>query len=606
MFTQSLLKEGHGLGEITQRQIAETRQLIAEKWQPYKLLDGIDGTMRENVATLLENQANFMLTEGASSTSAGSFEAMAFPMIRRTFQRLVANDLVSVQSLVQPIGRVYFYNPKISKRTAATTNAFGQTVEGHTSMPGITNNEAAQFTVDVNGRKVLTPADYGKRTPVAGAVGATEYEQASLFDRYYATEYDSYGDSMFDRTRGRRITVTKAAVISGYNPAIPKMLVAITGFTEPTTGRLRGPMGQLADTEEFLSSLKIVVAQDLRIAGDASDTVVKHAGKDSLRAHLPAQQYGKGIVDKNGNIAIEIDFTVIDSKGQYVALAPLSTASTATDMNVSAIYFTYQDMEGETEQADLNIELDFENIAVGPDRMLRATYTPQLKQDVHAFHSIDIEAEFTSLMSEVVSGDIDREILRDLSMGAAHTANWNYGLFETMRKNVANNGGVMAITKKEYSQELVMVINEVSAQIQKSTMSKGASWLVVSPEISALFYNLENFHVTSNGPEDAEYSMGIDKVGSLNGRYKVYVDTQAPAGLLLMGNKGDSIFKSGYLYCPYVPLMLFPAVQSPTDRRTVMHVMTRYGKKLVNNRYFGKVYVDGLNYLKTNTFVGPI
>lgn len=603
MFATSLLKEGHGLGEITQRQIAETRQLIAEKWQPYKLLDGIDGTMRENVATLLENQANFMLTEGANSTSAGSFEAMAFPMIRRTFQRLVANDLVSVQSLVQPIGRVYFYNPKISKRTAATT-VNGITTEGHTSMPGISSNEAAKFTVDVNGRKVLTPEDYGKLTPLAGATGVTEYEQASLFDRYYATEYDSYGDSLFDRTRGRRITVTKTSIISNFVAGTSKVLVAISGFTEPSTGRLRGPMGQLADTEEFLASLKIIVGEDLRIAGDATDKVVKAANVATLRANLPAQKYGKAIVDRNGNIAIEVDFTVLDSNGQYAALAPLTTGG--TDLTIKAVYFTYQDMEGESEQADLNIELDFENIAVGPDRMLRATYTPQLKQDVHAFHSIDIEAEFTSLMSEVVSGDIDREILRDLSIGAAHTANWNYGLFETMRRNVAAGGGVMAITKKEYSQELVMVINEVSAQIQKSTMSKGATWLVVSPEISALFYNLENFHVTSDGPEDSEYSMGIDKVGSLNGRYKVYVDTQAPAGLLLMGNKGDSIFKSGYLYCPYVPLMLFPAVQSPTDRRTVMHVMTRYGKKLVNNRYFGKVYVDGLNYLKTNTFVGTI
>jgi hypothetical protein len=604
MFNTSLLKEGHGLGEITQRQIAETRQLISEKWEPYKLLDGIKGVLKENVATLLENQANYMLTEGANSTSAGSFEAMAFPMIRRTFQRLVANDLVSVQSLVQPIGRVYFYNPKISKRTAATTDANGITSTGHTSMPGIQSNEAAKFTVDVNGRKVLSPEDYGKVVPVAGATGITEYEQASLFDRFYATEYDAYGESLFDRTRGRSIQVIKTVTITNYVPGTSKVLVAVTGFTQPTTGRLRGPMGQLADTEEFLTSLRIVSGEDLRIAGDATNKVVRKADTDTLRSNLPAQKYGKAIVDVNGNIAIEVDLTVIDSNGQYVALAPLTTGG--ADLTLKAIYLTYQDMEGESEQAELNIDLDFVNIAVGPDRMLRTTYTPQLKQDVHAFHSIDIEAEFTALMSEVMSGEIDREILRDLQIGAAHTATWNYGLFETMRTNVANSGGVMAITKKEYSQELVMVINEVSAQIQKSTMSKGASWLVVSPEISALFYNLENFHVTSDGPEDSEYSMGIDKVGSLNGRYKVYVDTQAPAGLLLMGNKGDSVFKSGYLYCPYVPLMLFPAIQSPTDRRTVMHVMTRYGKKLVNNRYFGKVYVDGLRSLNVSRFVGAI
>ncbi len=587
----SLLKEGHGLGEITQRQIAETRQLIAEKWQPYKLLDNLQGTLRENVATLLENQANYMLTEGANSTSAGSFEAMAFPMIRRTFQKLVANDLVSVQSLVQPVGRVYFYNPKISKR-----NNDGS----HTSMPGIRDNEASKFEVDVNGRKVLTPEDYGKFTPKSGATGITEFEQASLFDRWYATEYDNYGESLYDRTRGKRIEVTKTVAITGYTLGQTKVLVAVTGFTEPSTGRLRGPMGQLADTEEFLTSLRVITGEDLKISGDGTNTVVKAANVGTLRSNLPAQKYGKAIVDRNGNIAIEVDLEVLASDGHYRALVPITDTS---DLDLKIAYFTYQDMEGDSEQAELNIDLDFETIAVGPDRMLRATYTPQLKQDVHAFHSIDIEAEFTSLMSEVVSGEIDREILRDLAMASTHTAKWNYGLFDTMR---AANNGVLAITKKEYSQELVMVINEVSAKIQKSTMTKGANWLVVSPEVSALFYNLENFHVSNAAPEENEYSMGIEKVGSLNARYTVYVDTQAPAGLVLMGNKGDSVFKSGYLYCPYVPLMLFPAAQSPTDRRTVLHVLTRYGKKLVNNRYFGKVYVDGLNYLNVNQFVGTI
>jgi Major capsid protein Gp23 len=263
-------------------------------------------------------------------------------------------------------------------------------------------------------------------------------------------------------------------------------------------------------------------------------------------------------------------------------------------------------MEGESNRASINIELDFVNIAIGPDRMLQANYTPQLKQDVHAFHSIDIESEFTKLMAEIVSGEIDREILRDLSVGAAHTAAWNYGLYDALRKSTDGSTATIAITKKEYAQELIMVINEVSAKIQKSTMSKGATWLVASPEISALFSNLENFHVTSDGPEDSEYSMGIDRTGSLNSRYKVYVDTQAPAGLLLMGNKGDSVFRAGYLYCPYVPLMVFPALQSPTDRRTVLDVMTRYAKKLVNNRYYGRVYVDGLNALDVNQFIGTI
>ena len=218
----------------------------------------------------------------------------------------------------------------------------------------------------------------------------------------------------------------------------------------------------------------------------------------------------------------------------------------------------YGSLEFATEMGEVSFELDEVVVAV-TERKLRATWSPELAQDVSAFHNIDAEAELTALLSEQVAAEIDREILRDLRTGAAWKLRWDYNGW----KRAAGGGGFNAYTQKEWNQTLITKINQVSAQIHKSTLRGGANFVVVSSEVSAIFDDLEYFHVSNAAPEQDQYNMGIEKVGSLGGRYTVYRDPYAPANSIIVGHKGKSLLDTGYIYAPYVPLQLDSNVAKP-------------------------------------------
>jgi len=220
---------------------------------------------------------------------------------------------------------------------------------------------------------------------------------------------------------------------------------------------------------------------------------------------------------------------------------------------------------------------------------LRATWSPELAQDVSAFHNIDAEAELTALLSEQVAAEIDREILRDLRVGGAWSLRWDYNGW----KRTAS-GGFNAYTQKEWNQTLITKVNQISAQIHKATLRGGANFIVVSSEVSAIFDDLEYFHVSNANPEQDQYNMGIEKVGSLGGRYTVYRDPYAPANSIIIGHKGKSLLDTGYIYAPYVPLQLTPTLQNPFNFAPTKGIMTRYAKKMVNNRFYGTITVDGV------------
>jgi hypothetical protein len=228
---------------------------------------------------------------------------------------------------------------------------------------------------------------------------------------------------------------------------------------------------------------------------------------------------------------------------------------------------------------------------------LRASWSPELAQDVSAFHNIDAEAELTALLSEQIAAEIDREILRDIRKGAAWTTKWDYNEWK-----YGNAGSSYAgYTQKDWNQTLVTKINQISAQIHKTTLRGGANWIVVSSEVSAVFDDLEYFHVSNANPEQDQYNMGIEKIGSLAGRYQVFRDPYLPAGKILIGHKGKSLLDAGYIYAPYVPLQLTPTMYNPFNFTPIKGIMTRYAKKMVNNRYFGLINVNGLQTFSLDT-----
>jgi hypothetical protein len=554
-FTRELLSGGN-VGNIGLKQLSEQREVISNRWDSLGLLEGLKGYDKENMAVLLENQASYLINENTTSDSSGSFETVAFPVIRRIFSKLLANEIVSVQALSLPVGRIYFYNPKISQRV---NNA-------HTSIDGAFSNSASNYSLDADGRRVAK-------------TGGTTFESYSLYDGFYATENNEYGDALFDRTSGKifvkNVTLSGASFTNGTTK---QYTVYLTGFSTTNAGKLVGPIGVPLDTEEFLSSLK--VTSNVAFVGSSTSVYDIAAGKEIV-FNIAAQQYAKGIVDSTGKLKLILDLTYPGAAdGSYIAL---SGATTGTPV-FTASYSVYSDTEDDSEMAEVSFDLEHTTVDVGMPKKLRATFTPEIAQDAAAFHSFNVESELVSLMSETVGHEIDRTILKDLRAGAAWIARWDYNGF-------AKRTG---ITRQDYNQELLIKINQVSAQIQKSTLRGGATWIVVSSEIGAIFNALEYFHVTDADPESLKYSMGIEKIGSLQNRYSVFVDMYAPANTILLGHKGDGIFNTGYIYAPYTPIMMLPAMRDPKTGKSIHILMSRFATKMINNKFYGKIFVDGV------------
>ena len=305
------------------------------------------------------------------------------------------------------------------------------------------------------------------------------------------------------------------------------------------------------------------------------------------------------VCDSLGKIYVELDLSCPGCIG-------CNSASTSTQQTLdgyvgssgltAAIFTgrwrTYNTLEFEDQMGEVSFDLQAVTVSV-TERKLRAQWSPELAQDVSAFHNIDAEAELTALLSEQVAAEIDREILRDLRSGAAWTLRWDYNGW----KRANNGGGFNAYTQKEWNQTLITRINQLSAQIHKATLRGGANFIVVSSEASAIFDDLEYFHVSNAAPEQDQYNMGIEKIGSLGGRYTVYRDPYAPANSIIVGHKGKSLLDTGYIFAPYVPLQLTPTLQNPFNFAPTKGIMTRYAKKMVRPEFYGKIVVADVNFV---------
>jgi hypothetical protein len=552
------LTESAEVGNIGLKQLREQREITTNRWEKIGLLEGLEGNVKENCAQLFENQLSYMINESTDSASSGQFETVAFPVIRRVFAKLLANDIVSVQALNLPIGKLYYINPKASYRVVSDQ----------------TNPE-----VPTNGSSGMHTSPNGAYENAATNATPTQFETRSLYDAFYATKYNEEGDSLFDRSRGQITTHTGATTASTWTIAVDKYVtLTVGGFATDSQGKLIGPAGVPMDTETFLAGLNVY----------SDTTLTAPAGFESITAgdgipfNVKVQKYGQGIVNTSGQIILIADVSYAGTDG-YQAL---SASTVASGITFIVTYRTYNDLEEDSRMAEVTFVLDQVTVSV-ETRKMRAMWTPELAQDVSAFHNIDAEAELTALLSEQMAAEIDREILRDLRRGAAWTARWDYN---GLRRQSTTYYG----TQKDWNQTLITKVNQISAQIHKSTLRGGASWIVVSPEVSAVFDDLEYFHVSNAAPEQDKYNMGIEKIGTLSGRYIVYRDPYSPANTVLIGHKGTSILETGYIYAPYVPMQLTPVMYNPFDFTPIRGIMTRYAKKMVLNRYYGRIFCDGL------------
>ena len=644
------------VGNIEYNAQKQIREDVQKRWDSLGFTEGLpEGSIKENIATLYENEAKYLLKEATASDNSGSFETVVFPIIRRVFSKLLANDIVSVQAMNLPVGKLFFILPVTSEREWESTNAAaslaGDIVDGtvgrHKGLMGYdrTNRNKNgsvepryylpdEVIADLDKEKWYVPAlneeisaatTYELALNRAKASGftatalrqagpeVTQYFEKSLYDLFY-------NDFLFDNSKGKvtlhvgnaqaveltpmgfkEITTPK---LCGYDGTVRNLILKVNGFSAYNASKLTGPDGNEMDTEEFLASLKVISKNAIasgKTGANSAVTTASFAQFEEIPFRVVTQKYGKGIVeytgapcDAEGNIYIELDLakTVAEQGGTIDGY--VGVASNAIDLNgFKVAWAQYDSLELETEIGEVSFKLDSVTVSV-TERKLRATWSPELSTDVSAFHNIDAEAELTSILSEQIAAEIDRGILRELRKVAPWQARFDVNGWRRQAAFSTN------YTQKDWNQELMTKVNQISAQINKATLRGGANWIVVSAEISALLDNLEYFHVTDASAEQNQYNMGIEKVGSLSGRYQVYADPYAPHWSMIIGHKGKSLLDTGYIYAPYVPMQLTPTMYNPFNFAPIKGIMTRYAQKVVNNRYFGHVRVDGLVHWDIN------
>ena len=636
-------------GSIALNEQKELRKKIINRWDGMHMLDGLDGILKENIATLYENQAKSMLTEATGANNSGSFETVVFPLLRRVFSRLLANDIVSVQAMNLPVGRLFFLKPVTAERDFYTTE--GALLDEEPEYPikdaygrhtGIMGSQRAQRN---DGGKLVNKfhlpdevINLGQDTAKDGfeqqytfkdnafqLPKVTTYLKKTLYDLFY-------NDGLYDASKGNaHIQIGTNAYVGTYDFAtntftegtltssnvdgkIRYAQVALTGFSSFNQGKLTGPDGVEVDTEEFLASLKAF--------GQDPDKEGQYKRYDF---RLLTQKWGEGIITKN------VKYTDITGKSDIltnallleVSFAEPNTTGTATadgyigidaekvpgirttkkeqvgDQQVTKpvepennkkLYFAwkqYDSLEFESNIGEVSFQITDVTVSV-TGRKLRATWSPELAQDVNAFRNIDAEAELSALLSEQMGMEIDREILRDLRKAAPWVLRFDYNGWKKIAPTSTN------YTQKDWNQMLVTKINQISAQIHKATLQGGANFIVVSSEVSAIFDDLEYFHASTAAPEEDQYNMGIERIGNLTSRYQVYRDPYSPSKSVILGHKGSTMLDTGYIYAPYIPMQLTPTLTNTYNFVPVKGIMTRYAKKCVNNRYYGQVIVDGL------------
>jgi len=595
---------------IVNRDLRAEGSALLNKWERTGLLEGLETeSKRQTMARLLENQAKELLRE-SSSMAAGDvegFAAVAFPIVRRVFAGLIANDLVSVQPMSLPSGLIFFldfvFSPDIGPSSTLAARG-GNTVDK--SIYG-TNQVGSEITGGVDLVGTTYAEDFGgPRT--AGARGyayssPTGSNDAALTSTELGVKAAFLLDGAVTETN-KKLIHYDADLLASTDSSIG---VCVVDFEEEDIADARG-----VDFMDFDNLAAFVISST---GLGTLDAVVDAAGADfqaqirRLTTRVTATEAATTkkalrvvLVMAGGSLTAGDTSTtngstvgVAAGEFSYPLLDKLTTASALG----AVIGATSWGLEGVGEIPEIDIKVD--SIAVtAQTKKLKAKWTPELGQDLNAYHNLDAEVELTSILSEQIALEIDREILADLVNGAtAGTYYWarSPGLFVN-RVTGAEVGASSAApdftgTVSEWYETLVETINDVSAQIHRKTLRGGANFLVVSPEVANILEFTAGFRASVTADED-KGSVGAVKVGSLSKKFDVIVDPYFLRNVVLVGRRGSSFLESGYVYAPYVPLQTTPTIFGPEDFVPRKGVMTRYAKKMVRPDMYGLVIVRGL------------
>ena len=599
---------------IVNRDLKKEGSALLSKWEATGLLEGLDTEQaRHNMARLLENQAKELLRE-SSSMSAGDvegFASVAFPIVRRVFAGLIANELVSVQPMSLPSGLIFFldfvYSPNVAgqadqvnrlgnapEKSIYGTNQVGSQVTGGVDLVGSQKENIGGLRQQVGysyahptGSSSLTTADTNAATSAAFRSafkldGSISEAQAKLI------QYDP--DLMASTSDGLGVVVLEVGV-GRFDKLDRELLssISFTGSVCPLT--LRDSINGYTHIGTIDGKEEIKLIRRLTKSVKSADSVISHE-TDCIRFVFTIADSGD--IDSEGDTTAAA--TAIEA-GAFQFPRRDNITSTANKLgSIDGFNFPF---EGAEQMPEIDIKVD--SIAItATTKKLKAKWTPELGQDLNAYHNLDAEVELTSILSEQIALEIDRELLGELVNGAtAATYYWSRspGLFVN-KVTGAELGATSAApdftgTVSEWYETLIETINDVSAQIHLKTLRGGANYIVCGPEVANILEFTSGFRANVTADAD-KGQIGAVKVGALSRKFDVIVDPYFPRNAILVGRKGGSFLESGYVYAPYVPLQTTPTIFGVEDFVPRKGVMTRYGKKMVRPDMYGLVICRGL------------
>jgi hypothetical protein len=507
---------------------------LADKWKASGLLEGIeDERYANNMAMILENQAKQIVAE-ANNTNAGGGSFTAGAGEQWAGVALPLVRKVFAQIVAQDFVSVQPMNLP-SGLVFYLDFKYGTATNGRNDGENLYGNVSS------------ASAKMGVDTDVAGGL---------------------YGAGKFGYSINQATGTATAATVAAATLADVDYDQSIaTGSYETVT--------------VALSSISGYDAQGIRAFGlsAASGSATLHPQFTKISgANLVLVQSVTGGVDNGANVQITYHKQPVDNdRGDFEAD---STAAVDTSISIP----------------EIDVKLASEAI-VAKTRKLKAQWTPEFAQDLNAYHSIDAEAELTSLLSEYISMEIDLEILDMLISDARTTERWS------AENNKVWNGTSWTTstsdfynTQGQWFQTLGTKIQKVSNKIHQKTLRGGANFIVTSPTVATILESIPGYAAATDG-DQAEFNMGVQRVGSLANRFKVYKNPYMTENILLLGFRGSQFLETGAVYAPYVPLMMTPLVYDPETFTPRKGLMTRYAKKMIRPEFYAKVFVSDLGQI---------
>ena len=525
---------------------------LAKKWEKSGLLEGLNDYNKSNMAMMLENQAKQLVVEQSQTGTGGSFApgtgeqwaGVALPLVRKVFGQIASKEFVSVQPMSLPAGLVFFLDFQYG--TDKNPFAKGDSLYGTKTQVGDSGfGNAAAGGLYGAGRFGYSINQFSSSVTVTTAsdVASASFAQVN-FNTNYSSSIVGGTDSALLTVKA--ITIATSSISSSLDPNAVRAISIISGS-----------IVEADNLHEFnyISGGNVVLfvsASTAEIAGPTCVTTVFYNKK-----------------------------TADNARGDYEdGQAYSSNTGNSTSPSISI--------------PEINVQLRSETIAA-KTRKLKAQWTPEFAQDLNAYHSVDAEGELTGILSQYISMEIDLEIL-DMLIQNAYTVDYWSANNNTVWNGTSFAQGSSAYynTQGGWYQTLGTKLQKVSNKIHQLTLRGGANFMVVSPTVATIIESIPGFASDSNGDE-FNFNFGIQKVGALNSRYKVYKNPYMTENVILMGYKGNQFLECGAVFAPYVPLIMTPLLYDPNTFTPRKGLMTRYAKKMIRPDYYGKVYVHGLD-----------